>query len=772
MNSTKMTEQELCNAILNSENFEYVTNNLSAEICLFLGAERITVFKKGLNDNEIISRFKTDKDSIEIRVPLSTSSIAGYVALSQQPLFFEDVHDSSELKKVHTDLSFDYSFDIKSGFSTKAMIAVPIKRHNVLLGVLQILNKADGSRFNNIEAKRALLLARIIGKKFSEEFKTTPTPYDFLVQKKLISLKELQTLEKEAAKHNLHPSHLMTRSYKIPSEMIGKSLELFYQVPYQPYDSSIIPPKKLLSKIKNSYIRKNLCVPISGDEEKATIVIDDPSDYNRILEIQKVLGIKNFIIRVSLPSDILNFLDNSGINTVNSEDELKAILDKPQHIAISDNQAQDDDEEDPEVDSDAAPVIQLINRIIDDAVHLGASDIHIEPGKDKQPTIVRMRIDGECREIERIPYTFGPPALSRIKVMSNLDIAERRLPQDGKCKRKVSGKEIELRVSTLPTVNGESAVLRVLSDAGALPIEKLNLSEQNSKNLMQLIKNPHGIFLVVGPTGSGKTTTLHAILGHLNTPDKKIWTAEDPVEITQPGLQQVQIQPKIGFDFASAMRSFLRADPDIILIGEMRDRETSHVGVEASLTGHMVLSTLHTNSAPETITRLLDLGLDSANFSDALLGILAQRLMRTLCSDCKTPYFPDEKEMSQLKHMYGETGFSTLNFENIRQQVNSNLNTAQREAIDFESDKIILFKATGCRKCDQTGYRGRVGIHEMLVATDKIKSKILNKASIDELRNQAIDDGMHLLHQDGVLKILSGLSDIHQLHRVVAENKT
>ena len=466
------------------------------------------------------------------------------------------------------------------------------------------------------------------------------------------------------------------------------------------------------------------------------------------MEIQGILNARNYVFRVGLPEDILKFLGGGQEEEEDEEgfDDVFKSLQEEGGVELDDS---DDDEDDNESAAAASGIIQLVNRIIVESDRLGGSDIHIEPGKDKSPGIVRVRVDGVCREILKVPPEHTGALIARIKVMSRLDISERRLPQDGKCKLKIRGRALELRVATVPTVNGESAVLRLLAAGSAMPLEKMRLSPKNMENLLEIAKHPHGLILVVGPTGSGKTTTLHAVLGHLNQPDRKIWTAEDPVEITQPGLQQVQMQPKIGFTFATAMRAFLRADPDIILIGEMRDHETASIGIEASLTGHLVLSTLHTNSAPETITRLLDLGLDPVNFSDALLGILAQRLMRTLCGKCKETYKPEQKELDHLIEQYGREHFEELD--------------------DINLDEVELCRAVGCDDCGDSGYKGRTGVHELLVGTHDLQSMIYKKADLADLTEQAIKDGMRTLKQDGIHKIFQGLTDYEQLLRVVAE---
>ncbi|MCX5820556.1 MAG: GspE/PulE family protein, partial [Deltaproteobacteria bacterium] len=320
---------------------------------------------------------------------------------------------------------------------------------------------------------------------------------------------------------------------------------------------------------------------------------------------------------------------------------------------------------------------------------------------------------------------------------------------DGKIKfRKPGGEEIELRVATIPTQGGvEDVVMRILSKGGnILPLTAMGMSVRNFRELKAILDKPYGMILVVGPTGSGKTTTLHAALHEINTPDRKIWTAEDPVEITQYGLRQVQVQSKIGFDFAAAMRAFLRADPDVIMVGEMRDFETAKTGVEASLTGHLVFSTLHTNSAPETIVRLLDMGIDPLNFADALLGILAQRLVRTLCKKCKEAYHPDLTEYDEILQSYGEEKFLKLN-------------------IPYD-DKFMLYRPKGCDICGNTGYKGRMGIHELIVATDGMKRLIQKHESVEVMRDLAMEEGMTTLLQDGIYKSIQGVTDFKQVRRV------
>ena len=409
------------------------------------------------------------------------------------------------------------------------------------------------------------------------------------------------------------------------------------------------------------------------------------------------------------------------------------------------------------IKSDSA-LVQLVNRIILDAVMQKASDIHIEANLAPKTTRIRLRKDGTLVDYLDLPAPFRNAVVSRIKIMSQLDITERRKPQDGKIDfNRFGPAPVELRVATIPTTRGlEDVVMRVLAAASPVPMEELGVDHHSLDAIKKLISRPHGLFLVCGPTGSGKTTTLHSLLAFLNTPGRKIWTAEDPIEITQPGLRQVQVNGKIGWTFAAAMRSFMRADPDIIMVGEMRDAETAKIGIEASLTGHLLLSTLHTNSAPESITRLLDLGMDPFNFADALLGILALRLARRLCPKCKVGYTPTPAELKALALQYCD-----------ETPIDPEKQLATWNKLYAGADgKITLSRASGCMDCDRSGYRGRIGLYELLAADSGVKKLVQTRAPVAQIKSMAIDSGMRTLRQDGIEKIMQGLTDIQQVSAV------
>ncbi|HIJ19935.1 MAG TPA: type II/IV secretion system protein, partial [Deltaproteobacteria bacterium] len=441
---------------------------------------------------------------------------------------------------------------------------------------------------------------------------------------------------------------------------------------------------------------------------------------------------------------ITHFFDRKSEDSIKDMmDELDMIPDVTFEMEVE----EEDEREENLVDEESSQVVKLVDQIIVAAYRKGASDIHVEPSLVSKKTSIRFRLDGVCQEYTGVPNSMARGILSRLKIMAGLDIAEKRLPQDGKIKFRRKGvPAFELRMATIPTAdNQEDAVLRILAKAGALKLSDMGLNERNLQILKKILSQPYGLILAVGPTGSGKTTTLHSALGHINSPGIKIWTAEDPVEITQAGLRQVEVKPKIGLDFARVMRSFLRADPDVIMIGEMRDHETAHIGIEASLTGHLVLSTLHTNSAPETVTRLLDMGLNPLNFSDAILGVLAQRLVRKLCP-CKVKYHPSQEEFDEIVGQYGSDHLE--------------------EAGIAYSPELTLCKRGGCDACSGTGYKGRMGIHELLEGTPAMKKLVKKAASTEDLFLLSLKEGMTTLKQDGIRKVFNGLTDMKEVRRV------
>jgi type II secretory ATPase GspE/PulE/Tfp pilus assembly ATPase PilB-like protein len=462
-----------------------------------------------------------------------------------------------------------------------------------------------------------------------------------------------------------------------------------------------------------------------------------------------MLGVSpNYEFWVGLHADILECIKANYQLKDKAGDTMGSILEQLTEMASGEvlEEEEETEPEEEELDEKDNAIVRLANQIIHEAQKRGASDIHVEPYGPKNPCIVRFRVDGQCHKFMDVPGTHRNALVSRLKIMARLDIAEKQKPQDGKIRFKGPMGELELRVATIPTTNkNEDIVMRLLASSKPLPLDKLGMSDRNLQVLREIVSKPYGIFLCVGPTGSGKTTTLHSCVGSINTPERKIWTVEDPVEITQRGLRQVQINLRKDVTFANSMRAFLRADPDVIMVGEMRDQETAGIGIEASLTGHLVLSTLHTNSAPETITRLLDMDLDPFNFSDALLGILAQRLTRTLCK-CKEAYHPDSTELEELAHLYGPEHWEKLGVE--------------------YSDGFTLHRPKGCAECNDTGYKGRMGLHELLFATDDAKRLIAKRASIEDIRNQAIRDGMTTLLQDGIWKVLSGHIDLKSVKTV------
>ena len=566
---------------------------------------------------------------------------------------------------------------------------------------------------------------------------------DCIAYRGLIKQAELDAAIEESLSREIDLETLLLDKYRVPKSALGSALSEFYQCPYVSYDERTVIDPELLKNLSFDYLKRSAWIPLKRQGSVLDIIINDPHDLEKGLDIRRAFPGTTTRFSVGLRRDIEQYLlvATGQANGGSITEILGELVDE---AGIERN----GEAESGEIDENDSAIVRLANQVIAEAYRLGASDVHIEPYSDRKETAVRFRVDGSCFTYMRIPAVYRRAIVSRLKIMANLDIAERRKPQDGKIRYKLAkDREIELRVATLPTAgNNEDVVLRLLTAKDTMPLEAMDFSQDVLQIIKELSEHPHGIFLCVGPTGSGKTTTLHAVMKHINTDERKIWTAEDPIEITQEGLRQVQVHPKIGFTFATAMRAFLRADPDVIMIGEMRDKETADIAIEASLTGHLVMSTLHTNSAVETITRLLDMGCDSFNFADAMLGVLAMRLCKRICSHCKETYHPTQQEYDELVQGYGARYWENL-------------------GVTYTED-WTLSRGRGCEICNHSGFKGRVALHELLVGSEDIKNLIQAKARTAEILSVAMRDGMVTLLQNGIQKVLKGLTTYRQVRAV------
>jgi len=739
----------ITNSIHSAKDTDDILLNLQEKILSLFDAERITVYVVDNIKKEIVSRLKTGEEVGEIRVPVNYTSVSGFCAASRRVLNIFDVYDQVELNRINTRLRFDKTWDQLTGYKTTQVLAVPIVHETHLQGVIQLINKRGGNPFSPEDQSSALDIAKVLGVAFFKNRKVAekakPTRFDSLVLNNIITRDELLEAMTRARMNMTSVESILMADFHVSKEDIGKSLSEFHRCRFIAYHDKMTVPGNLLKGLRVNFLKNNNFVPLGQPGESVVVAMENPDSLPARDAIKRLIKAKRFEYCVSLKNDIHKmidlFFDMKKARIMPNSGSIEDILGRLKAV----------DEQENEYDSmaeDDSVIVQLVNKIIVDAFNCGASDIHIEPRSEKKPARIRIRIDGACQDYQTIPHSYKRAVVSRIKIMSDLDIAEKRLPQDGKINfKRYAPLDIELRVATIPTAGrNEDVVMRILKSGEPMLLDEMGMSDRDYGALVDMITKPYGMVLVVGPTGSGKTTTLHGAMHYINRPETKIWTAEDPVEITQDGLRQVQVQPRIGLDFAAAMKAFLRADPDVIMVGEMRDHETVSTGIEASLTGHLVFSTLHTNSAPETVTRLLDMGMDPFNFADAILGILAQRLVRTLCKECKQKYHPSREEFDRLVRLYN----------------------GDFDALGFGChDDFFLYGPGGCPKCNNTGYRGRVGVFELLRGTDAMKSLIQTRATIDELRKQAIEvDSMTTLMQDGIRKVCLGLTDIRQVRRV------
>jgi len=562
---------------------------------------------------------------------------------------------------------------------------------------------------------------------------------DILIASKLVTKEQLEdAIAQQVKEKNKKIGALLVERKHINADQLLSALAIKFQLEFVNLED-MKPAHDALHAIPLALVAQMQILPIEDKGDHLLVATSKPAEHAELGDTLRFITNRRIKFVVAPSAQIRAAIEK---HYTKDEEKVEDIIGGMTEDLVAVEDASDTSV----VDESDSQIIKLVNKILIDAYKKDASDIHLEPGFGRDSLVVRYRVDGLCHISHEVPPGYKKALLSRVKIMSNLDITERRKPQSGKIMIRYMDKKIEYRVETTPTVGGnEDAVLRVLAKSKPIPLNDIGFSDRDQKTFEEIVSRPAGLILCVGPTGSGKTTTLHSALSYINTPDRKIWTAEDPVEITQKGLRQVQVNPKIGFTFQEALRSFLRSDPDVIMVGEMRDKETAKTAIEASLTGHVVLSTIHTNNAPETLVRLVEMGMDRISFSEALAAVIAQRLVRKLCKKCSRSLKPDKEHLEKLNVAYGAEWFKKHGMDTKKQGFKQKI---------------------GCKACDQLGYRGRTAIFEVLESTDRIKKGIKQKASTEELREMAMENGMRTLRMDAVEKVFQGVTDLDEILRV------
>ncbi len=760
--------RNLSQAIHSAQNLNEIWTGLTGPIKDVFDCEAATIYLADGKHREIVTRVSAGGEPVEIRLPVGTTSVAGFSAAEQRLVNVRNVHDHNELGRFHPDLAFDAGWDEKTGMRTRSLLTISLTHKNQLMGVLQLVNKEDG--FTALDENNAFLIADTLAlalhnlRKAAQQSK--PTKFGFLIENGFLTEEELTLTMAKSRKTGKEVEDLLVKDLYLRSLDIGKSLEKFYKVPYTGYDESIALPDPESLGLNIETLKNQNWVPLRYDDSGMVVLIHDPSDDKRVHDIQSMFPRQRIEFRVGLKADIHRYIDsffgvedapeeteeetatdNREEELVNEEYDLVVDLEEKEIAPEPEPQAEPEEQPPARETSIAKATIKLFNDMIGISAKQDVTDIHIEPGMEGKDTIVRLRKDGACRVFDEIPSAFQRSLITHIKKLANLDMSVTKLPQNGKFEWTDKNCKFLCEAVIFPTIGDlEDAMLKITPLGKPLPtflpLSKLHFSDPNLDKILSRIASPKGLVLVSGPAGKGKTTTLHSLLGQINSDEKKIVTAEDPVEIVQPGLRQIQVNNEVGLNYSCALDTFLMGNPDVIAVGQIDSEETLKDCLQAGK-DHLVMTTLNANSCIDALRTLREMNVEQEQLADSLLLIVSQKLVPSLCEHCKEDYHPTQEEFDTLKKFYGELYFPEL-------------------GIQYNED-LKLKKAAGCKKCIFTGYSDQIALQEVLERTPELNRMIAGKASIEEIRNQAIKDGMVTLNQDGIYKIFNGICDFKKI---------
>jgi type II secretory ATPase GspE/PulE/Tfp pilus assembly ATPase PilB-like protein/transcriptional regulator with GAF, ATPase, and Fis domain len=740
---------DLFEAIPNVKNPNAIYSDLKQPLIKAFDAGAVVLFAVDRKKNEVVSKLNWNPYKQDIKLPINHSNIAGFSVANNQWLNIMDVSDINELNLHHQNLQFDGSWELNSSFKTKSLLTIPFSQSNKLIGVLQLVNKRSGSGFDAQDEEDALKVSELLAQTFHKMkiyTEAEPTKFSYLIDNDFLTEDELGQVISKANDTHSDVETLLIKDLYLRALDVGKSLESFYDVPFTGYDETIVLPDLEGFDIDHKILRNQFWVPLKVEDSRVAVLVNDPSDSNTIEEIKKVFLQQDVDIRVGLKLDIQKYINNFyGAEEVAESTETKVIQgDNKLELTISEEYpAVKTEQQNPNADSTG----QFFDEIISIAIQQGVTDIHIEPGMDGKNLLVRLRKEGACRVFEEIPADFQQEIISHIKTRAHLDPSINKLPQNGKFIWSLGPNRYELNVVIFPTIGDlEDAMIRVSPIGKRIPgfmsMTDMEFSDPNLDKIMSRIHAAKGMILIVGPEGTGKTTSLHALLNHLNTSDKKIVTAENPVDIVQNGLRQLQMNEENGLNYALALETFLLGNPDIIMVGEIDNDATLKLCVQAAQQ-RLIFTSLKAKSTIDAIRKMREMNIDANQFSDAVVLVMAQKLVPSLCEHCKEDYHPSQDEFDMLEKFYGDKNFSELGFQ--------------------YNDNLTLKKAVGCKQCIFTGYSGQIALQEVLERTPELNRLIAENAPMEEIHNQALNDGMITLNQDGIYKIMNGDCDFKKI---------